>query len=318
MYARSNLYNFNLFTDIPDPKKEPLELLNSILSVLHEMGPWCADRAAVHMYHRIEKQKIKTPHERHYLLLCVVNTALLEVHAICEQTFKMYGTHKEIVERFSSSKVLKLFQILRMFKPSESNTNNNKISKLTKEIDSLDFDVLSGNLESSYKTIINEVSAQKESKQIVDQLDSLVRNNYDAIKTSLPETEILNQQQFKECRNNLNIKNKPQKLNSSGRPKRRPGRRILRDNADDNLCGLIYCDNNVTSRILFDLLSEMSRHDEQLSYLKCQFTGDRVADPVNEPKEAEAEHRRQEDVLKRFRMHDCNLLIGTSILEVFN
>ncbi|GBP14028.1 Endoribonuclease Dcr-1 [Eumeta japonica] len=59
----------------------------------------------------------------------------------------------------------------------------------------------------------------------------------------------------------------------------------------------------------------MSRCDPCLKFIKCQFTTDRVADPITEPKEAESEHRRQEEVLKRFRMHDCNILVGTSILE---
>ncbi|TMW45214.1 hypothetical protein DOY81_009704 [Sarcophaga bullata] len=101
------------------------------------------------------------------------------------------------------------------------------------------------------------------------------------------------------------------------RPKRRPPRRYHRDQHDaaDTLCSIIFCNSNYTARVLFELLSEMSRQDPGLKFIKCQFTTDRVADPITEPKEAEVEHRRQEEVLKRFRMHDCNVLIGTSVLE---
>lgn len=32
-------------------------------------------------------------------------------------------------------------------------------------------------------------------------------------------------------------------------------------------------------------------------------------------KEAEIDHKKQEEVLRRFRMHECNVLVSTSILE---
>jgi len=38
-------------SDIPDPKVDPLNVINSLLAVLHEMGPWCTQRAAQHFYH---------------------------------------------------------------------------------------------------------------------------------------------------------------------------------------------------------------------------------------------------------------------------
>lgn len=41
----------------------------------------------------------------------------------------------------------------------------------------------------------------------------------------------------------------------------------------------------------------------------------KTADPLTEPRDAEQEHLKQEEVLKRFRMHECNLLIATSVLE---
>lgn len=69
------------------------------------------------------------------------------------------------------------------------------------------------------------------------------------------------------------------------------------------------------AKTLHNLLSEFARHSEDLAFLSVQFTVDRQADPLTETKEAEIEHRRQEEVLKRFRIHECNLLIGTAVLE---
>uniref|UniRef100_A0A034VQZ7 ribonuclease III n=2 Tax=Bactrocera dorsalis TaxID=27457 RepID=A0A034VQZ7_BACDO len=299
--------------DIPDPKEEPMEFLEIMLFVLHEMGPWCADRVAVNMFHRIEKQKIKTPHERHYILLCVVNTALLEFHAICEQTFKKITNHRDLVEKYSSPKVFRLLEILRLFKPEELLTKNETIHKLSQDLDQMDFQKLSRNIEYSCQNVENvTMKLQLESRSIIDNLDPIVKN------ISGNSTQQNMQMGTYKIENSTTANRRHGTGGAHGRFKRRPfNRRHIRDNGDelDTLCAIIFCNSNYTARALFDLLSEMGRHDPELKFLKCQFTTDRVADPINEPKEAEVEHRRQEEVLKRFRMHDCNVLVGTSVLE---
>ena len=277
------------------------------------MGPWCADRAAVNLYHRIEKQKIKTPHERHYLLLCLVNTALLEIHAVCEQTFKKFTNHKELVENYSSPKVLRLLEILRLFKPPDHSSDHDQMKKLSSVLDNLNFQVLTRSLEHSCQSLVDNVAKQQiESRSIVDNLDALVKTDNISIKPQTHKTSVSN---GTEQKTDTTCKPRRQFVSQSGRLKRRTTRRHKNENGDD-ICGLVYCDSNQSARVLFDLLSEMSRNDPMLKFLKCQFTTDRIADPITEPKEAEAEHRRQEEVLKRFRMHDCNILIGTSVLEV--
>lgn len=42
---------------------------------------------------------------------------------------------------------------------------------------------------------------------------------------------------------------------------------------------------------------------------------DKIADPCKEPKEAENEHKRQEDVLRKYRSHECNIMVATFVLE---
>lgn len=46
-----------------------------------------------------------------------------------------------------------------------------------------------------------------------------------------------------------------------------------------------------------------------------QYTVEKIVDPISDSREAENEHRKQEEVLKKFRMHECNLLIATKVLE---
>jgi endoribonuclease Dicer len=98
-----------------------------------------------------------------------------------------------------------------------------------------------------------------------------------------------------------------------------PGQKMNRPNYNQNdpdaLCSILFCNSKFITKILYTLFYELSKSDPELRYINAQYTVDKVADPITESKEAEAEHRKQEEVLKRFRMHECNLLIGTSVLE---
>lgn len=277
------------------------------------MGPWSANRAALNMLHLLEKQKVKTPYERHYLLLCLVTAAFLQIHSLCEQMFQSIENEKERIYKFSSPKVLRLLETLRLFKPEENANENEELGKITKDIDKLDFNNLRKNLENTYYAVDN--INKKESKEIIQSLDPIIQptiTNYKSpifTKTHASHSNVISSQ----LTNNL----KSRRHHNGGQKKRTYVRRYNRDNTNDSdlLCGIVFCNTKYKARVLFELLAEMSRNDLSLKFLKCQYTTDRVADPITEPKEAELEHRRQEEVLKRFRIHDCNLLIGTSVLE---
>lgn len=42
---------------------------------------------------------------------------------------------------------------------------------------------------------------------------------------------------------------------------------------------------------------------------------EKIKDPIVDSKAAESEHRMQEEILQRYRSHNCNILISTSVLE---
>ncbi|XP_031628056.1 endoribonuclease Dcr-1 [Contarinia nasturtii] len=284
---------------IPDPKKEPIECLDQFLDVLNEFGPWCADRAAIYLIAKIEKLKIKTPYERHYLLLCLVSTTLIQIRAFCETIFERIPSTKECLETYSSPKSLRLLEILRQFKsekpPEEQNGVKAKVNainteKNTTKVNSVENELIKTSGETANDEIKNGIGQSSESK-----------NEKIAVEES--STQPITTRTYV--------------------PHRRPRgsnfvrlRRIINYQYDPNaLCGLLLCNSMFTAKILFSFISEISRNDPDLEYLSVQYTGDRVADPITETKQFENEHRRQEEVLKRFRMHTCNLLIGTSVLE---
>lgn len=249
-----------------------------MLDVLNEFGPWCADRAALNLIAQIEKSKIKTPYERHYLLLCLVSTALIQIRAYCEQIFSQFTNERECVEKYSSPKALRLLEILRQFKPDKS----------------------------------PEQQQQSQPKNTIEQSASAIKLKCESNekteneKQSIPVTKAKTNHTFS---------------GGGGKKPKNPFPRLPRQfannyqNDPNALCGLIFCNSIFTAKILFSLIYEMTKHDPDLDYLSVQFTGDRIADPITETKQFENEHRKQEEVLKRFRMHSCNLLIGTSVLE---
>lgn len=81
-YDPTEIYNEEFFEDIqkiPDPREKPLEMMQDFLHILETLGPWCADRAALALLILTEKLKIKTPYERHYLLLNMITSVFIKI-----------------------------------------------------------------------------------------------------------------------------------------------------------------------------------------------------------------------------------------------
>ncbi|XP_069696429.1 endoribonuclease Dcr-1 [Periplaneta americana] len=498
---------------IPDPKIDPQKIFNDFLDVLHTLGPWCADRAALVLLIQLEKLKVKTPYERHFLLLCMVSSVMVKIRAICDDIFQKYD-EKERIYRFSSPKVLRLLEILRQFKPeklpeekpeenetkqlhedgdlkidterrnsSEENINtvngeedivndakvavakeneiaesdegrsdelalnvsknsvaekimscdaeielstntfsdgsivqesesvpicpsddkelcesevltekeecvnsdtncgmvdcllkNNNMNDLSlhctpdelcsPELDKINFvkdvpsvenctDISNSSSEIGIKhcTIVpllcEELDSNENSKVSVIESSFQYRSNdtchcttdCDKIQTDHIDSDVSKEISLKN--NELrSVSVTPSNSRADFYPRNRGSRfarrgyqrddvsargnrndvtnrqyRNMQQDDMDALCGIVFVEQRFTAKILYHLLNDLRRHDEDFSFLMTQYTVDKVADPVTDPREAEIEHRKQEEVLKRFRMRECNLLVGTSVLE---
>ncbi|CAH0602428.1 unnamed protein product [Chrysodeixis includens] len=84
----------------------------------------------------------------------------------------------------------------------------------------------------------------------------------------------------------------------------------------DALCGIVYMKEALIAKIMFMVIVDMSRCNPRLSHLCAQYCASETrADPGSEPRECQRQGKKQEEVLKKFRMHECNLLLATSALE---
>ncbi|XP_058796621.1 endoribonuclease Dcr-1 [Phymastichus coffea] len=235
---------------IPDPRKKPLELIQEFLYILETLGLWAADRAALILLMLIEKLKIKTPYDRHYLLLGIIATLFLKIRAYCDHAFNGLS-ETEKIKKFSTPKVHRMLEVLRTFTPpaKEENLINNH-----------------------EKTIIKDQNNQEKPAQ------------------------------------------SPIKKMEPGFKKQRPFRfRGLTD--PDLMCGVIFVDNTITAKVLFYLLNELSKCEDAYHFLSPLYTSEKTNDDILGGRDIEMEHRKQEEVLKKFRIHECNLLISTSVLE---
>lgn len=118
-YDPSEIYDDDLLEElkeVPNPKDTPLQLLNDFLEILEDLGPWGADKAALHILSKIEKLKVKVPYERHYLLLCLISSTLVTIRAACDYEFEKLDDFERL-KKYSTPKVLKFIEILKQFKP---------------------------------------------------------------------------------------------------------------------------------------------------------------------------------------------------------
>jgi endoribonuclease Dicer len=323
-YDPSEIYGGDEYKDelanIPDPKDEPLKCIDEFLSILNELGVYCADKAALMLLMHLEKQKVKTPYERHFLLLCLVSTMLIQVRSFCDLAFQGMKTEKERIDAYTTPKVKRILEVLKLFKPEKlnikekvkkevvvnghGNVNSIEIIKEAKEVDEKCDSPACKELikELDIETISNMVVLTSERiEKIGEDLEKLKASITKITKETVQVAPVQKNHRYNRFKNRRRFFHRPRYHNNQ--------------NESESLCGLIFCDSDITTKTLFCLFCEVSRHDPDLKFLNVQYTINKSADPITEAKEAENEHRKQEEVLKKFRMHECNLLISTAVLE---
>ncbi|XP_045623437.1 endoribonuclease Dcr-1 isoform X2 [Procambarus clarkii] len=83
----------------------------------------------------------------------------------------------------------------------------------------------------------------------------------------------------------------------------------------DSVCGLIFVHHRNMAKIIYRLLKELSDIGGDYAWIFPQYTVEAKESVKDDPRAAEAEHKKQEEVLRRFRHHECNVLVSTRVLE---
>ncbi|EGK96757.1 AGAP002836-PB [Anopheles gambiae str. PEST] len=313
---------------IPDPTVGPLSYLKQYLELLDEFGPWGADRGALELLTTIDQEKVKVPYDRHFLLFCMVYTTLLQARATVASVFAQHDTELERIKRYSTPKVRRLLEVLAWFgeqrnRPKDRNQpatlhHHQQVHNQQRILYCFCRNVECKELEKSYHTFGAQIADVDERIKQLDGLLASVRKRTERL--NLKHKVVDNA--AAEGGGTLGVQSPRHGHESRANNFRRKrfaggGHSHHRSNdTTDALCGLIFCNNRAMARILYVLLYEVSRSQREFEFISPQYTVDKVAtNPQNCLKQTTIEHRKQEEVLKRFRMHECNLLIGTSVLE---
>ncbi|XP_053670122.1 endoribonuclease Dcr-1 [Anopheles nili] len=312
---------------IPDPKLAPLKYLQQYLDLLDEFGPWGADRGALELLTTIEKEKIQTPYERHFLLLCMVSTALVQARSIVASVFSQYATEVERIKRYSTPKVCRLLEVLAWFGELRNRPKDSCQPTLLSNQQRMPYcfcrNAECNNLGKQFHSFGTQVSDVGE---CIDRLkhqlhlvrlmtDRIVQKYVTAPNTTAGESINCAQSPRHAYEGRPNNFRRKRFGGGAGQPWFHSQHKTNEMTGSDALCGLIFCNNRSMARILYVLLCEMARSQREFEFISPQYTVDKVANPLTDSQHAAVEHRKQEEVLKRFRMHECNLLIGTSVLE---
>ena len=106
----------DLIAEIPDPTQMPLQIIADFLTILSELGVWCADRAALLFMIKIDKLKTREKYERHFLLLSVLFSIMVRIRKMCDDS---YGDMSDLdkLATFSRPKLTRLVELLTSLSP---------------------------------------------------------------------------------------------------------------------------------------------------------------------------------------------------------
>uniref|UniRef100_A0A182JMK9 ribonuclease III n=1 Tax=Anopheles atroparvus TaxID=41427 RepID=A0A182JMK9_ANOAO len=332
---------------IPDPKTAPLNYLQQYLDLLGEFGPWGADRGALELLASIEKEKIRIPYERHFLLLCMVSTVLVQARSLAATVFARLPTEMERIKRYSTPKVRRLLEVLAWFGEQRSRPKDRSQAGLMfqhhqhhhqqlqhhqqqklfpycfcRQVECNELGKHYHSFEGQICDVGERIDRLMEQLRSVRQTtDRLVQKHKSSNNASSEGGAVVGFQSPRHGHGEGRVGNFRRRRfaggGAGGGPPWSQHYHSQHKSSDvtDSLCGLIFCNNRSMARILYVLLYEVSRSQSAFAFINAQYTVDKVVDPQTDAQHAGVEHRKQEEVLKRFRMHECNLLIGTSILE---
>lgn len=86
----------------------------------------------------------------------------------------------------------------------------------------------------------------------------------------------------------------------------------LNSDSEKYLCGIVFVEHRYVALAINKFLEEVCSWDENLCFVKSQhLTGQGLKDG----KSKKGNWKKQEDVLRKFRLQDLNLLVSTTVLE---
>uniref|UniRef100_K1QXR8 ribonuclease III n=1 Tax=Magallana gigas TaxID=29159 RepID=K1QXR8_MAGGI len=265
--------------DDRDPKEIPIFVFSECLNILYILGPWCASCIANMFINQIEKvDKHETiPVHKKFLKYCL--TQLRIVTTLFEQNFTPNYDVEELLQ-YSTPRVYELVNHLRKYKPE------------------YDFMIVS-----SGGDMDGFMGEEDRDSQNGDSDGDESEMSDDSVVMSDEETS---DRAYKGNVLHIAVKREPD--NGTLQKTLDP----LNSDSEKYLCGIVFVEHRYVALAINKFLEEVCSWDENLCFVKSQhLTGQGLKDG----KSKKGNWKKQEDVLRKFRLQDLNLLVSTTVLE---
>ncbi|XP_063545206.1 endoribonuclease Dcr-1 [Cydia strobilella] len=187
------------------------------------------------------------------------------------------------------------------------NDSENLTKKMLDDIEKCDFVGLSNKIEDKVNTYeanlkeIHDLSIDL-NKLDVNKEESNTKTDTAEVKTEMGLTDPWS----------LLFPRRMHRVRGRGRVQRNVIRNQQAQMNPDALCGIVFMNEPIMAKIMFLIVVDLSRFEPRLSGVSAQYV---ACGGAADTAELKRHARAREDALKKFRMHDCNLLLATSALE---
>nr|XP_006824151.1 PREDICTED: LOW QUALITY PROTEIN: endoribonuclease Dicer-like [Saccoglossus kowalevskii] len=297
--------SFTLEDNERDPRVIPKSVLLECQSTLSVLGPWCTNLACQVMIRELEKVEFHSTLGLSKLFIRFAMTTLRFIYMRCTEVF---GSTQRVNLKYVTPKVLKLLEILKQFKPQPE--ENPPVEKQ----DCVEKNGILGN-DSTADTPSDTNMELPPNNVLVD--------NKLASCNAVSNTEVSavedNSSVSAPAVNNSRITT--QENNTPSGRKQQHKHKHLNHYGDQHigtglssLCGIVFVQQRYTAVVLNQLLKDLSKQDPDLAYLSTSYiTGRSIKSTLSV--NPDMEYKKQEEVLRRFRRHETNLLVATSVVE---
>ena len=266
--------------DHRDPRLIPKAALIECHNVLRELGPWCAACLAdmlVGQIEKIEKQKEFVALHKKFLKLGASNLRM--VSKIFEGHFSRCDYSVDELLKYSSPKVTSLMNCLRVYRPET------------------DFIIISEDLGNEEQARIKDDDDDNDNEEGSETMGL----DFDLSDSDFSENEESEGENKSDSTKQVHvaIKKVPDDKKSTD---------PFALDEDKYLCGLVFVDDQHKAYALNKFIEEVCAWDEGLCFVKSMH----LTGKIEKQKKL---YKKQEDILRKFRMQELNLLVSTNILE---
>jgi len=260
-----------------DPKSTVRLVITETTRILSELGLWCAARVAAAFVRQLSKLE-KPSNDFRQVLLRLSATILRAVEKRIDTVFDRCVQTLPDFNAFVSPKALQLVSVLRESKPDDS------------------FEIISGDFDGDFDSDGCDTDDSMQSSD--DEGSGGYSCADDAKKTS------------KNDKKNSSLTGK--KSNSSTQHyvavRRAVGSNGTAATDDEGICAVVFVVHRHTAFALNKLIVELCNWDTDLYFVRSHYIASYTMP-------SEAQHLKQEEVLRKFRQREINVLIATSTLE---